>query len=191
MRVVILYVTRICYFEILDLEAGDVIHRDFEDHRYRADLLPALRGSWLLKRDLCNHVVLDTTLELLYGPFCLLFLLFELVCLTLYTLWQLKCHIGCSSRHRELHCYLRCKVIRWELRPYLHSELQLILGHLVDERINAERRRILSVYAVVHNEKFTIWRLDCDCLHCFKVAHIDAFMEVAVVKDDTTHLARC
>ena len=189
--VVILFVSWICDFEILDLEAGDVIHGDFKIHWDRANLLPALCSRRLFKCDLRNHIVLDASLEFLNSPFCLLFRWLEFICLTLHSLWKLKRHIGCRSWHWELQDNLRCEVVLRELRPHLYSELELILRYLVDERVNAERCRVLTIDTVVHYEKFAVWRLNGDCFHCLEVADVHALVEVAVIEDHTAHVASC
>ena len=128
-----------------------------------------------------------SSLEFLDGPFRLFFRRFVLVCLSLYSLWQLKRHICCRSRYWKLYYYLSRKVIWRELRSHLHRELKFILWHLIYEGVNAEWSWILSIDAVIHYEELAIWRLNCHSFHCFEVTYVHTLVEVAVIEHYTTH----
>jgi len=189
--VVILFVSWICNFEILHLQARHIIHRDFKIHWDWSNLLPALCSIWVGKCYFCNHVMFYTSLEFLDRPFSVFFLHLEFIWLSLYSLWQFKCYIRRCFRDGEFHDNLCRKVILRELCSHLNCELKLVLGHLVYEWINTERSGVLSIDSVIHNEKFTIWRVNCHCFHCFKVTHIHTLVEIAVIKHYTANLACC
>ena len=185
--VVILFVSWICDFEVLDLEARNIIHWDFKIHRDRSYFLPALGGNGACKSYLRDHVVFYSSLEFLDGPFRLFFRRFVLVCLPLYSLWQLKRHICCRSRYWELYYYLSRKVIWRELSSHLHRKLKFILRHLIYEGVNAERSWVLSVDSIIHYKELTVWWLNRHSFHCFKVAYVHTLVEVAVIEHYTTH----
>ena len=188
MWIVILFVSWICDFQVLDLETRHIIHRDFKNHRDWSNLLPTFWCSWVGKSYLRNHVMFDTSLEFLDRPFCLFLLKFEFIGLSLHSFWQFECYIRCRLWHWEFYDYLCRKVILWELCSHLHCELKLILGHLINKGINAERSRIFPVDSIVHYKKFTIWWVNCHCLHCFEITHIHTLMEVAVIKHHTANM---
>jgi len=127
MRIVILFVSWVCDFEILDLESRDIIHWDFKVHRNWSDLFPALGGCRLAKRNLGDHVVLDASLELFNSPLGSPFLVIKLIGLSLDALGELKCNTSGCARDRELKSYLRCEVVLRELGPNLDCEVELVL----------------------------------------------------------------
>ena len=127
MRIVILFVSWVRDFEILDLESRDIIHWDFKVHRNWSDLFPALGGCRLAKRNLGDHIVLNASLELLNGPLSSLILVIKLIGLSLDALGKLECNTGGCARDWELKSYLRCEVVLRELGPNLDCELELIL----------------------------------------------------------------
>ena len=99
-------------------------------------------------------------------------------------LGQFKMNASRSARNCKLHHHLRSEVIRREIGSNLDRELQLIRSQLINKRIDSERCRVLAVNAVVHDQEFTIWRLDGHSAHVLEVARIDTLVEVAVVEDD-------
>ena len=90
MRVEFLVVRRVRNFQVLDCEAGDIIHGDLKVHRNGPDLLSALGCRGLAQGDLGDECVLVPSLELLDRPLSHLLLLLILKGLTLDSLGQLK-----------------------------------------------------------------------------------------------------
>ena len=62
------------------------------------------------------------------------------------------------------------------------SELELVLRELIDERVYAERRLVVSIDAVVHDEELAIGRVDDEGPHGLEVPEVHALVKVAVVK---------
>ena len=77
-RVVVLLVKWIRDLQILNLKAGDVVHRDLKVHADRTHLLLALLCVVTSKVDFHCQQMLDATLELVYGPISCVFALFVL-----------------------------------------------------------------------------------------------------------------
>ena len=71
----------------------------------------------------------------------------------------------------------------WEIASDLDVELKFVLIQLLNEGINPEWCSIITIYAVVHHQKFTIWWIYNECSHSFKVSQIDTFMKVAIIED--------
>ena len=90
MRVKLLVVRWISDFEVLNGQAGHIIHRYLEVHRDRPDLLAALGGRRLAQGDLGDEGVLVAALELFDRPFGHLFVLLILEGLALHALGELK-----------------------------------------------------------------------------------------------------
>ena len=78
-----------------------------------------------------------------------------------------------------------------ELRPHFNREPQSIARVLVNERIYAEGRSILTVDSVVHDQEFAIGRINRHRLHRFEVTRIHALVEVAIVESHTSLLTTC
>ena len=131
----------------------------------------------------------DPTLELLDGPLGHLILSLVLARLRLlHVLGNLKGHVCCGARHRKLYGNLRSEVVLREKGPYLHCEAQSVARLLVDEGVDAEWGRVLTIDAIVHHEELAIGWLDRHCLHRLKIVRIDTLMEVAVIENHTSVL---
>lgn len=76
-----------------------------------------------------------------------------------------------------------------EVSSNFNCETQLIGVDLIDKRVDAERSRVLSINAIVHDKEFTIWRLNGYCFHCLEVPCVDTLMEVAVIQYNTSSIA--
>jgi hypothetical protein len=104
--------------------------------------------------------VLETALELLDLPFSQLLLLLVLSHVALDAFGYFEGDIGGLSGDGELDEHLGGKVVGREVRSDLESQLQLVLGHLVNERIDPEGRLVVSVDTVVHHQELPIRRVD-------------------------------
>ncbi len=71
-----------------------------------------------------------------------------------------------------------------EVRPYFESQLEFVLGELIYEGVNSEGGLVVSIDPVIHDEKLSIWRVNAEGFHGFKVPHIHTLMEVAIIKYD-------
>jgi len=129
-------------------------------------------------------------LELLDRPLRHLLLLLVLEALALHTTRQLVGHICGRPRHLESYDDLRSEVVLRELGTDLHRELEPVACVLVNEGIEAEGSRVLSIDAIVHDEELTVGRVDRHRLHRFKVARVDTLMEVAVVEGHAAPFSR-
>ena len=121
--IVILFVSWICNFKVLDLESGDIIHWNFKIHWDWPNLLSAFCCCRLFQSNLCYHVMLNATLEFLNTPLCDLIICLVFICLSLHTLWKLKSHVSCCPWHWELQNYWCRKVILRVLSSHLHRKL--------------------------------------------------------------------
>lgn len=128
------------------------------------------------------------SLELFDLPNCLILRILVFRSLTLYTFGQFKAHACCTSGNSKLNIDLSCKMVLWELTTHLDSELKLVGGQFVDKWINPKRRSVLPINSVVHHKELAVWRVDCDCFHCFKISRVHAFMEIAIIKDHTANI---
>ena len=128
------------------------------------------------------------TLELLNRPLAYLLLRLVLKGLTLNALRQLKRSTGGRPWHWELNADLSREVILRELCPDFDCKPKLVARVLVDEGVDAERRGILAIDAIVHDEEFSIRWVDRHGLHGLEVVRIDALVEVTIVQN---HAALC
>ena len=183
MRVVLLVVRWVRNFQVLNCQPRHIIHRNLEVHRDWSDFFPALLSRGLSKRYFSHQRVLVATLKLLNGPLSDLLLWLVLEGLALHSFRQLKGDSSGSSRHGEFDTNLCGEVILRELCPHLHCESQLVARVLVNERVNAERCRILPINAIVHDKEFSIGRVDRHSLHGLEVSCVHALVEVAVIQN--------
>ena len=102
------------------------------------------------------------------------------------SLGQFKVDTCCRLRHGKAHVDLRGEVILGEISPHFDCELELEGAQFFDKRIDAERSRVLAIDTVVHDEEFAIRWFDGHCAHVFEITRVDAFVEIAVVEDDTS-----
>ena len=129
-----------------------------------------------------DHVLL-AALEFLNRPCGSLLRRLIFMILPLNALRKFKMYPSTRTRNCELHHHLRSKVIRREISPHLDRKLQLIRRQLVHKRIDSEWGRILTVNAVVHDQKFSVRRLNCHSPHVLKIARIHALMKVAIIQN--------
>ena len=181
MGVVLLTVSGVCNLQILNLKPRHVVHRNLEIHRQWPYLFPTLGGSRIREGDLGNQVVLHSSLELLYGPLRCLFIGFVFIRLPLHPFREFKCHVRGRSWYGEFHNHLGGKVILWELRSHLDSECEFVLRYLINEGVDPKRSRVLSVDSIIHDQEFSVGRVDRHSLHGLEISYIDALVEVAVV----------
>ena len=92
-----------------------------------------------------------STLELLDRPLGDLLLWFVLKGLSLDALWQLESHILGRSWHWEFDTDLCRKVVLRELGAYFHREAQSVACIFVNERVDTEGSRVLSINSIVHD----------------------------------------
>ena len=72
-------------------------------------------------------------------------------------------------------------MILGELCAYFYCEADFIASILVNEGVNTEWGCVFTINAIVHHEEFSIRRINRHSLHGFKIARINALMEIAVV----------
>ena len=185
MRVILLVPGRVRNLQVLHGQSRHIIHGNLKTHGHWSDLLPALGGRGFAKSDLRQKCMFMAALELFDGPLCDLLLRLVLKALSLHSFWQLICGVCSGAWNREANHDLSCEMILRELGSDFDGEPESVARLLIDERVNAERCRVLSVDAVVHDEELAIWRVDRDCLHGFEVSRIDALVEVAIVECHT------
>ena len=190
MWIILLVIGGVRDFQVLHGQARDIIHGNLKVHRDRPDVFPAFRGSGLAKCDLSDEGVLVAPLELLDSPLSNLLLRLILEALALDTLRQLVGHAGGRAGDGESHAHLRREVVLRELRADFHCKAQAIARVLIHEGVDAERGAVLAVNAVVHDEEFSVGRIDRNRLHGLEIARVHALMEVAIVEGYTTLLAR-
>ena len=69
MWIVLLVARWVRNLKVLHGQTRHVVHWNLKVHRHRADLFPTFGSCGLWERDLGNEAVLNTSLELLDGPF--------------------------------------------------------------------------------------------------------------------------
>ena len=74
-------------------------------------------------------------------------------------------------------------MILGELASSFELELEFVLIELLDEWVNTEGSRELSIYTIVHHEELSIGRIYNQCFQCFEVSQINTLVEIAVVQD--------
>ena len=151
MRIVRLLVRWIGNFEILNGEAGHIVHGDLEVHSHRADFFATLRRVWHFKSHPSNQIVFLTTLELFNLPLTYLFVSLIFKSLALDPFREFKTHPSGRFRHRKPHSNLRCVVCCWEIGSHFNCELHFVPRLDINKGIDAERSRVFAIYTVIHD----------------------------------------
>lgn len=168
--------------EVLDLQVGHIIHRDFEVHADGAHFFPALSSCWVLQGYFHNDGVLQTPLELLYRPLRQLLLLLVLSHLTLDSLGDLESYICGLSWYWEFADDLCSEVVRREVGSDFEGELEFVLRELIDEGVDSEGCGVVPVYTIVHDQELSIRRVNRQRLHRLEVPYIHTLVEVAIIQ---------
>lgn len=129
------------------------------------------------------------SLELFNCPRTFLVYLIILIFLAPNTLRYFKVDCLSRLRHTEFNHNCSCKVVLGEISSHFDCECQLVRVNLFYEGINSERSRVFAIYAVVHDQEFSIWGLDSYSLHRFEVPCINTLMEIAIVQYNTSRIA--
>lgn len=164
-------------FEVPHLQLGHIEHGNLEVETDGADFFASLVRRLRLERDFADECMLLTSGELLEAPLGHIVHHLVLSMLALHTLGQLERNGGRVSRQRKLSHELSSDLIVRLRGLDLQRELQLVLRQLIDERVDAIRRLIVTVYAIVHDEELTIGRRNGQCAQRIPISRVNALVE--------------
>ena len=107
--------------------------------------------------------------EFVYCPFTFVVLEVVLGCLAAGSFWKLKGAGGRVFWQIEFGSENGSGLVRGASGLYSQIELKFIWRKLVYEWIQSERCLVISINSVVHNQKFTVRRVDLQRLQTFKI----------------------
>lgn len=130
----------------------------------------------------------QTSLELFDLPLCKWVLRLILCYLTLNTLRDVKRNSRSLFRYWEFNKDLSGKMVCREGCSNFQSKLQFVLSKFVDEWIYSKGGLIVSIDSIVHHKEFSIRWVYYKSFHCFEISQVNAFVEIAIIKDYSSNL---
>lgn len=125
------------------------------------------------------------TLELFQGPLGLILHLFMFSSLVFYPFRNFKStRSGILGKFELCHDLRGGFVLRHSALDF-EGKLKLEWRELINKRIKPKWSLIVRVDTVVHDEEFTIWRVDCQSSHGVEISYINTFVECAIIQNDT------
>lgn len=94
-----------------------------------------------------------------------------------------------SLRNREFNSNRLGEVLAWESRSNLNRDLKLEGRKFLDIRIDSEGSLKFSSDSIVHDQEFSVRRLDCDRFHTLEISSIHTFVEGTVIYDSSSTVA--
>jgi len=171
--------------EVLNLEVGDVVHRDLESERDGADLAACLRGAAGAEANTCTKRVLFATRKLAYRPneraLC------RIIVGGCANTGRIRRRNISRSRAFDRDNDIRAMIVSRKVRTDNDDDLEHVrrVLNLFDVRLNAKRCADITRGPIVENNELAVRGNEREDARLLKIVEANACVEVAVVEEDS------